>query len=227
MRCSEFGVTFDTKRKAEIVTDGVVMLDGLKRSLPPFVSAAVRNPKSVGAAAPSSRALAARMASAVPDTVTTPTVVEIGAGTGAFTRVARERVAGGGRYIAIERDERMAGHLERGNPGVEVVNGDASELGEILAGCGVTSVDAVLCGLPWSLFPVEMQRRILGEIATAMAPHAVFTTFAYVHAARIPGSKRFRAEVEAVFEDVEAQSPVWRNLPPAMTYLCRNARGVG
>ncbi|MBB3663991.1 MULTISPECIES: class I SAM-dependent methyltransferase [Prauserella salsuginis group] len=202
------------------------MLDALKRSVPPFVSAAVRNPKAVGAAAPSSRALAARMASAVPDGVDTPTVVEIGAGTGAFTRVASERVAGGGRYIAIEQDERMADHLERTIPGVEVVNGDAAELGKILADRGVTSVDAVLCGLPWSLFTVELQRRILGEISTAMAPHAVFTTFAYVHAARIPGSKRFRSEVEAVFEEVEVQSPVWRNLPPAMTYLCRGARGT-
>ncbi|MCP2236167.1 class I SAM-dependent methyltransferase [Prauserella halophila] len=220
-------MSFDTKRKAEVVTDGVVMLDSLKRSLPPFVSAAVRNPKAVGAATPSSRALAARMASAVPDTVAAPTVVEIGAGTGAFTRAASERVSGGGRYIAVEQDERMAGHLERDNPNVEVVNGDAAELGKILADRGVTSVDAVLCGLPWSLFTVAEQRRILGEIATAMAPHAVFTTFAYVHAARIPGSKRFRAEVEAVFENVEAQPPVWRNLPPAMTYLCRGVRGEG
>lgn len=214
------------KRRPEVVTDGVVMLDALKRSLPPFVAAAVRNPKAVGAAAPSSRALAERMASAVPATVEKPTVVEIGAGTGAFTRVARERVAGGGRYIAVEQDERMAGHLERENPGVEVVNGDAAELGKILAERGVTSVDAVLCGLPWSLFTVELQRRILGEIAAVMAPHAVFTTFAYVHAARIPGSKRFRAEIEAVFEDVEAQPPVWWNLPPAMNYLCRNARAA-
>lgn len=200
------------------------MLDALKRSLPPFVAATVRNPKAVGAAAPSSRALAARMASAVPDTVETPTVVEIGAGTGAFTRLASERVPAGGRYIAIERDEHMARHLERNHPDIEVVNGDAAELGKILADRGVTSVDAVLCGLPWSLFTVELQRRILGEITAAMAPHAVFTTFAYVHAARIPGSKRFRAEIEAVFEDVEAQSPVWWNLPPAMTYLCRRAR---
>src|SRR5690606_28137767 len=53
------------------------MIDALKRSLPPFVSAAVRNPKTVGAAAPSSRALAARMASAVP-AVEAPTIVEIG-----------------------------------------------------------------------------------------------------------------------------------------------------
>ncbi|GAA1215929.1 class I SAM-dependent methyltransferase [Prauserella alba] len=202
------------------------MLDALKRSVPLFVSAAVRNPKAVGAAAPSSRALAARMASAVPATAEPPTVVEIGAGTGAFTRVASERVSDGGRYIAVEQDERMAGHLERTHPNVEVVNGDAAQLGTLLADRGVTSVDAVLCGLPWSLFTVELQRRILREISTAMAPHAVFTTFAYVHAARIPGSKRFRSEVEAVFEDVEVQSPVWRNLPPAMTYLCRGARGT-
>ncbi|OLT45315.1 SAM-dependent methyltransferase [Saccharomonospora sp. CUA-673] len=199
------------------------MLDALKRSLLPFLSAAVRNPKTVGAAAPSSRALAARMASAVP-AVQAPTIVEIGAGTGAFTRLLQERVPADGRYLAVELDERMAEHLSRNFPNVEVVHGDAADLGKLLADRGVTSVDAMLCGLPWSLFSAELQEQLLGEIAAALAPHGVFSTFAYVHAARIPGAKRFRAAVEATFDDVEIQSPVWRNLPPAMTYACRGAR---
>lgn len=216
----------NTKRGADGSRIVGGMLDALKRSLPPFVSAAVRNPKTVGAAAPSSRALAARMASAVP-AVEAPTIVEIGAGTGAFTRLLQERVPADGRYLAVELDERMADHLERTFPNVEVVHGDAAELGTLLADRGVTSVDAMLCGLPWSLFPSELQWKLLGEITSPLAPHGVFSTFAYVHAARIPGSKRFRAAVEATFEDVEVQSPVWRNLPPAMTYVCRGARRDG
>lgn len=199
------------------------MIDALKRSLPPFVSAAVRSPMTVGAAAPSSRALAAQMASAIPD-VEAPTIVEVGAGTGALTRLLHEKGPHSGRHLAVELDERMAEYLERSFPGVEVVHGDAAELGKLLADRGVTAVDAMLCGLPWSLFTSDLQRRLLDEITAPMAPHGVFTTFAYLHATRVPGAKRFRAAAEATFEDVRVQAPVWRNLPPALTYVCRGVR---
>lgn len=185
-----------------------------------FFAAALRHPGLVGAIAPSSQALARRMSAHVP-TSGTPTVVELGAGTGVFTRELRSRVPSAGRVIAVERDAGLAAHVEATCPGADVVHGDAARLRELLACRDVSTVDAVVCGLPWSLLPEADQRAVLGEVAGVLAEEASFTTFAYAHATAIAGARRFRAVLGETFAQVRAEPVVWRNVPPALTYVAR------
>lgn len=185
-----------------------------------FFSAFLRRPGSVGAVAPSSERLAEVLSSIVPRTGT-PTVVELGPGTGAVSAVIARQLPPGARHLAIELDPDMIAYLNRTRPSLEVVQGDARELGAILAAQGIDRVDAVVCGLPWALFDDATQTAVLTEVGRVIGDTGAFTTFAYLQGMVLPAAQHFRATLRARFEEVLVSAPVWRNVPPAFVYVCR------
>lgn len=184
------------------------------------MSAFLTRPGTVGAVAPSSARLADVLAAVVPATGA-PVVVELGPGTGAVSAAIDDRLPPDARHLAVELDERMVSYLRRSRPGMEVVHGDARELGRLLHERGVDHADAVIGGLPWSLFDDAAQNAVLGEVGRVIGAEGAFTTFAYLHGMAIPAARRFRATLRARFEEVLVTATVWRNLPPAFVYACR------
>lgn len=189
-----------------------------------FLAAFLRRPSTMGAVAPSSARLAAVLASVVP-TAGHPVVVELGPGTGAVSAVIDERLPAGSRHLAVELDADMVAHLRRSRPNLDVVHGDARDLGKLLTENGIDHVDAVVCGLPWALFDDVTQADILGEVSRAIGGTGAFTTFAYVSGMALPAARRFRRTLRGAFEEVLVSATVWRNLPPAFVYVCRRPRG--
>jgi len=180
----------------------------------------MRRPGAVGAVAPSSIGLAELLASVVPRSGA-PVVVELGPGTGAISAVIDRRLPAAGRHLAVELDPRMVAYLQRTRPNLEVVAGDARELGVLLAARGVTHADAVISGLPWALFDTPTQTAILREVAGLLGPTGAFTTFAYLHGMPLHTARRFRRNLTTMFDEVVVTKTVWRNLPPAFGYICR------
>lgn len=180
----------------------------------------MRAPATVGAVAPSSPQLCAVLSSIVPRTGT-PTVVELGPGTGAVSAVIDERLPAGARHLAVELDVEMVEYLRRTRPGLEVVPGDARDLGTLLADRGVDHVDAVICGLPWALFDDATQLAVLAEVSRAIGDTGAFTTFAYLHGMTLAAARQFRRTLRATFDEVLVSATVWRNVPPAFVYVCR------
>jgi phosphatidylethanolamine/phosphatidyl-N-methylethanolamine N-methyltransferase len=197
----------------------------LSRHLVAFLAAIVRSPATVGAVAPSSPHLAARLA-AVVSPAGEPVVVELGPGTGSVTTAIEGRLGGRGRHLAVEIDPVLADYLHAEYPGVEVLVGDALELERLFADHQVAAVDAVISGLPWSLIDPGAQRVIVEATARSLAPTGCFTTFAYVHALSMTRARQFRALLSEVFDEVLTTRTVWWNLPPAVTYVCRRSRAV-
>lgn len=191
-----------------------------------FIAAWVRNPARMGAVAPSSPWLSARLAKVAPSQGS-PVVVELGPGTGAVSEMVSRRLPDSARHLAVELDPAMAAYLTRAHPGVEVINGDAAKLGALLAERDVHHVDAVISGLPWSLFDRETQRAILEQVVTSIGDTGVFATFAYSQGMALPSARRFRAALHETFDEVVVTRTVWRNLPPAFCYLCRRPRAPG
>lgn len=189
-----------------------------------FLTAFLRRPATMGAVAPSSERLATVLASVVP-TAGSPVVVELGPGTGAVSAVIAERMPPGARHLAVELDADMVAYLRRTRPELEVVHGDARQLGKLLAEHGVDHVDAVICGLPWALFDDATQTEILAEISRAIGTTGAFTTFAYLHGMTLGAARRFRYTLRETFEEVLVSATVWRNVPPAFVYVCRRPRG--
>lgn len=190
------------------------------RHLAHFLAAVLRSPATVGAVAPSSPHLAARLAAVVPQ-AGEPVVIELGPGTGSVTAVIEHRLAGRGRHVAVEIDLVLAKYLRAEYPAVEVLVGDAAKLEQLLAEHQVPAADAVVSGLPWSLIDADEQRAIVEATARSLRPGGAFTTFAYLHALSMTRARQFRALLDEVFDEVLTTRTVWWNVPPAVTYVCR------
>ena len=188
----------------------------MKSDVLPFLAEFVRHPLTVGAIAPSSAALAERVAAPVSRTGA-PVVIELGPGTGAFTSRINRRLAPGGQHVAVEINPRFADRLVRRYPEVDVRQADAAALAEL----NLPPADAVISGLPWAVFTPDRQDAILDAIRDVLADGGAFTTFTYVHAAWTPPARRLRAALRARFEEVVPSRTVWSNLPPAFVYHAR------
>lgn len=204
-------------------------VNGNRGTFLPFLGAALRRPHDVGTMLPSGSRLAHRLADVVPDGETAPyppVVLEVGAGAGAITAALAARAGDKGTVIAVEKDAALADTLRQRHADVDVVTADADTTKAILAERGIESVDAVVSALPWTLFPATRRAELLELFASVLRPEGVFTTACYVWGLWVPSARRFRAELDAAFEEVLATRTVWRNAPPAMTYACRRPRGM-
>jgi len=186
-----------------------------------FLYEFARDPRATGAIGPSSPELAEAMVRDM-GLESARLVVELGAGTGAFTTAIIDQLAPEARFMAMELNPRLAASLEEtfSGEGVDVVCASAEDLCHHLDRGEVGAVDAIVSSLPWVCFNASMQRAILREIRRALRPGGRFCTFAYAHAAWLPSGVKFRRELRAVFPDCEILPIVWRNLPPAFIYRC-------
>ena len=187
-----------------------------------FISAFLREPARVGSFVPSSPELAQAMLRGC-DLRNARTVVEFGAGTGAFTRLILDRIGGHTKFLALELDDKHVRELRQRFPGVHVYRDSAERVQKYLAGHRRKKADYIISGLPWANMPVNEQERILEAVLNSLTPDGLFTTFAYVHARWLPRARRFRERLEHYFAEVKTSRIVWRNLPPAFVYRCRLA----
>ena len=81
--------------------------------------------------------------------------------------------------------------------------------------------DVVISGLPFAIFPEELQEKILQGVMRSLVPGGTFATFAYLQGVILPAGVRFRKKLEATFPEVTTSSIVWNNMPPAFVYRCR------
>lgn len=188
-----------------------------------FLDQWLRTPGQIGAIAPSSSRLARAICTSIPENGD-PVVVELGAGTGPFTAEIQRRLAGRGRHLAIEINPTLAQLLRSRFAQTEVIEGDARLLPSLLAERGLRHADVVISSLPWAVFEPETQELLMTAALDVLAPHSVFSTFAYAHAAPLPGARRFRELAARHFEEVVPSRTVWRNLPPAFVLHARRPR---
>jgi phospholipid N-methyltransferase len=152
------------------------------------------------------------------------TVVELGAGTGAFTGLILDRIGKDTNFLVMELDPIHARGLKRRFRGLQVYNDSAERLSDYLALQQKQKADYIVCGLPWANIPPDSQDRIMDAIITGLAPDGVFTTFAYLHARWLPKARQFRRVLAKRFGRIETSPVIWRNLPPAFVYRCSRAR---
>ena len=179
----------------------------------------VRQPVHTGTVAPSSPWLAECLVEDM-GLAEARTVVELGPGTGPFTRLIRERTRADAVVLALELNPRLAAQLVGRFGHVEIVNDSAENLLGHLRSRGRDHADCILSGLPFAGFSQELQRRLLDAVMQSLPSGGRFATFAYVHAAWLPPGRRFRRLLESRFARVARSRIVWRNLPPAFVYRC-------
>ncbi len=191
----------------------------MSRNLLRFIKECMSMPRSTGAIAPSSRFLARRMVCDI-GLEQAETVIEYGPGTGSFTRAIKPLLKQGAHFFAVELNAGFVRSFVKRHPDVPVHQDTVCNIRAICDVRKVEQADCIVSGLPWSVFPDELQTEILDAMMTVLRPGGSFSTFAYVHGLLLPGARRFRSKLDHYFSQVTPSSPVWLNLPPAICYAC-------
>lgn len=145
-------------------------------------------------------------------------IIELGPGTGPVTQALLQRGIAPERLILVEYDPAFCRLLERRFPGVRVVQGDAYNLGETLAGVIEEPVCAVVSSLPLLNKPEADRLALLTDAFGMLDPAGVFVQFTYGMMSPIP--KRMAGAAAPAFS-AQASQPVWLNLPPARVWCYR------
>ncbi|MDQ3281555.1 MAG: methyltransferase domain-containing protein [Acidobacteriota bacterium] len=165
-----------------------------------------RNPRSIGAIVPSSRALARTMTESVPRLGERDLIIELGSGTGAITSAIvdawpRHKV------IAVEKNPRLAARLRQRFPRIEVAETCVTRIATELTIPKGYRVGAVLSSLPMVSFDASLRRRVFNAIHDVLDQDAVFVQFTYS-----PSAWDGFAPAGLTLVDTKR---VMRNVPPA------------
>ena len=183
-----------------------------------FWRAWIRAPRRVGAVAPSGRALTRLMVAAV-DHRHGP-VIELGPGTGVFTRALVASGLPPERLALVEVDPILARALRREYPAARVVRMDAARLGDTSPLFGTELAGAVVSGLPLRSLPAKTVARLIeGVFERQLDPRGAFFQFTYGPGCPLPGALLERLGLEAT----RIGSALF-NLPPATVYRINRAK---
>jgi phospholipid N-methyltransferase len=172
----------------------------------------VSNAKTVATIAPSSRALSRAILRGI-DWSKTNSVVELGAGTGPITKQLVAVAPPAVRLVVNEFLPDFCVALRQKFPGLDVVEGDARRLAEMLAERGITKVDYILSGLPLTHFSSADRDAVIDQAGMVLGPNGEFrqlTTAPWL----------YRRLYRRYFREVRFRLVMW-NLPPGGVYYCR------
>jgi phosphatidylethanolamine/phosphatidyl-N-methylethanolamine N-methyltransferase len=175
-----------------------------------FLRSLIVRPRDIGAIAPSSPALARKIALQV-DPRAPGAVLELGPGTGVVTEALLDRGISQERLIAIESDPDLAELMTDRFPRLRVVCGDAYDLESSLAG-HPEPLAAIVSGLPLLNQPVARRRALMASALDRLAAGAPFVQFSYGWTPPVPASRTV---------SVERAGLVFANLPPARIWVYR------
>lgn len=188
-----------------------------------------------GAIAPSGGVLASAITAPVARTAAAASrplrVMEVGAGTGVFTRAILRHLRRGDRLDIFEINPAFQPVIESciAASGARQRGVDCRlHIADICAAAPQPDHDCIVCGLPFNNFDPALVERILGQLVASLRPGGVLSYFEYLYIRRIKlALVRDRAErdrlraVGAVVDRLLAghphrATPVLRNLPPAV-----------
>jgi len=172
-----------------------------------FLLEYLRKPQVIGAVAPSSRFLAAKMLKPV-DFSKARTIVELGAGTGVFTKEIIKRMHRDAELHVFEINPTFLPRLQAlEQDGVRVLDKPAEQLS-----MHVRRADVIISALPLMTFPDKTVNKILAEVKKSLKPGGQYIQFQY--------GLKSKAVLERHFSEVKLGfTPL--NVPPAFVYHCK------
>lgn len=175
----------------------------------------LKNPLAIAALSPSSRILAREMINQLPEHP--GRVIELGGGTGVFTRALLERGVAPDNLLVVELNVELHRLLREQFPQVKVIRGDACELQTIIdreAFGQDHGVDAILSGLGLLSMSRNTQRCILSAAFSVLGTNGRFIQFTYG-----PSSPVSRELLNELGLNSVRAGVAWRNVPPAAVYV--------
>jgi phospholipid N-methyltransferase len=180
----------------------------------------VRHGSTIASFVPSSRFLARALIRGI-DWDKSQCLVELGAGTGPITKQLVRHARSHTKLIVIEQDRDFCRRLREkfpGTPNLEIVEGDACKLDQILAERGITMCDHILSGLPTPSMPTPVRETIMTVAQKVLPKHGTFrqlTNMPWI----------YWRMYKNYFEHVKFKL-VPLNFPPAGVYYCKGYKGA-
>lgn len=209
-----------------------------------FIRQSIRDFRNTGAIMPSSPFLARAMVHCLPRRDHVPAgyrVLEVGPGTGPFTRAAARRLALHGHLDLYEISEMFAKHLEESIAKDECFKPLHGRVRVFCADVREVPVrphyDAVISGLPFNNFTPAEVRQFLEHLSAVLKPNGTLTFFEYFGIRRLQApfvsSKRRSnlSEIRAVVKEFSKRHQfrediVPLNVPPARVRHFRFVNGA-
>jgi phosphatidylethanolamine/phosphatidyl-N-methylethanolamine N-methyltransferase len=179
-----------------------------------FIKQFFKEKNMVGAMAPSSRFLAAKMLNHLP-IKESKIIIELGPGTGVFTEKIIEKMGPDTQLIVVELNDTFfeALHKKIDHKNVHLKHGSATEISNYLKELGLEKADLIISSLPLAVIPTEIRQLILSEVKTHLNNQGQFVQFQY--------SLQSRRALKKIFSSVKLNYTPF-NFPPAFVYTCSN-----
>ena len=180
-----------------------------------FIKQYIKNPKTVGAVAPSSEKLAYKMVEDI-NFINATCIVEFGPGTGVFTEKILDKKKESTIFIAIEYNQEFYKILKdkfKNETNFILINDSAENLKECLHKYNIEKVDYVVSGLPFASLPDAMSKRILSITKDMLKGKGEFITFQYT---------LLKIKLFKIYFGKIKRKRVLLNLPPAYVLKCKN-----
>lgn len=175
-----------------------------------FLRSFLASPRKVGAVLPTSRRTVRDTLDLAP-LEQARWVVELGAGTGVYTRGILERIGSDAHLLAFEVDSQLSSALasELRDPRLSVVNDSAVDVARHLDGA---TVDVIVSAVPFTSLPVPERTRILRAARDVLGRDGIMLVLQY--------SPLIERELRQTFSNVRRRlSPL--NVPPAFLFACQ------
>ena len=141
-------------------------------------------------------------------------IVELGAGTGAFTSEIVRRLPKDGKLLVFEINKKQADFLRAliADSRVEIIEDDAKNISFHLKRLNLIKADYVISGLPLGNFSKIKKIEILKAIVDNLKDDGIYIQFQYFLQSLLFITKYFNIKI-LCYE--------LRNIPPAFVYECR------
>lgn len=179
-----------------------------------FFQAFLKNPLKVGAIAPSSSDLAQKMLEGV-EPNENAVLLELGVGTGAFTKFIPELVPDKKSYLGIELDKTLVRNLRAKYPQLRFMRGNACKAFSLHKRSKFGKVNYIISGLPFVSMPNELNSKIFSQIEMFMNQGCIFRTFQYAHGYYMPSAIKLREFMRERYGLSRKSSLIVKNVPPA------------
>ena len=178
-----------------------------------FIRQFWKEKKMIGAMAPSSRFLAAKMVKTI-DFSSANIVIELGPGTGVFTKEILKNMNPESKLFAFELNDTFYDILRKkiSDDRLILIHDSAEKMQEYLHKNGIVKADVVGSALPLSVFSDHLRDAVLDASNDCLKENGQYVQFQY----SLHSKKHIKKRFKKMSIDFTAL-----NLPPAFIYSCK------